>query len=619
MTEAGTEDAACRIIFEPMSEAVDCQAGETLLDCARRHRIRLATSCGGQGTCASCLVQIVEGPKPEAAAGDANVISAERLAHGWRRACLARPLGDCTVFVPPRSTAAPLRTNVEGDAAEFELDPPVRIVPFELTPPTMADVMADDMRLRGAIEAHTPGSCARFDPVVARDLPTLLRRWDWRGWAASLNGEVIALGEADQQALGLAVDLGTTNMSGVLVDLGTGETLATKGIENPQTSFGADLITYASKIRRDPETADQLRGLAVSALNQLAVELCREGGGEPGMIVEATVAGNTMMHHLLLGLPVAQLAMSPFVPALSRAADVKARDFELDFAPGANVHFLPNIAGFVGGDHTATLLATRTRADKPVIIMDIGTNTEISLVDGDDITSVSCPSGPAFEGGHLSAGMRAAEGAIELVRIKGDEVLIETIGDGRPVGICGSGVLDAVAQLHAAGICNDRGQFLEGHKRVQSDGGNNRFVLASEEQTGTNETALTQDDIRAVQLAKGAIRAATDQLLEKTGTAERQLGQVIIAGAFGNYIDVGSALAIGMLPNLPYSRFAQVGNAAGEGARQILLSRKKRAEAGDLARRAEYFELAGSKTFMKVFGARINFPPRAKAKSSSQE
>ena len=619
MTDAPSPDAAYRIAFEPMNLTVDCLAGETLLDCARRHRIRLATSCGGHGTCASCLVQITEGLVPPVAESESSVISPERLAHGWRRACLARPAGDCTVFIPPRSTAAPLRTNVEGSAAEFELDPPVRIMPFELAPPTMDDVLADDVRLQRALEAAAPGACRRFDAVLLRSLPSDLRAWGWRGWAASLDGEIIALGQADQQPLGLAVDLGTTNISGVLVDLATGATLATKGSENPQTTFGADLITYASMIRRKPETAEQLRGLAVGALNQLAVELCREGRHDPASIIEATIAGNTMMHHLLLGLPVGQLAMSPFIPALSRAADIKARDLELDFAPGANIHLLPNIAGFVGGDHSATLLAAETHAGKPVIIMDIGTNTEISLVDGDAVTSVSCPSGPAFEGGQLSAGMRAAEGAIELVRLKGDEVLIETIGESRPVGICGSGVLDAVAQLHAAGICNERGQILPGHARVRGEGGDIRFVLAGEAQTGGAEVALTQDDIRAVQLAKGAIRAATDQLLERTGYAEKDLGQVVIAGAFGNYIDVGSALSIGMLPNLPYARFVQVGNAAGEGARQVLLSRHKRAQAQDLAHRAEYFELAGSKTFMKVFGRRINFPPRAKPKSSDHE
>ncbi len=618
MTATPSGGAGWRVSFEPMAVAVDCGRDETLLDCARRHRIRLATSCGGQGTCTSCLVQVVEGPQPEVPAGEAKVVSAERLAHGWRRACLARPVGDCTVFVPPRSTAAALRTDVGGEAAELTLDPAMKIIPFQLNPPSFDDVEADDERLRRVLDAATPGASRSFDPALMRELANSLRKWGWRGWAASLNGEVIAAGPEDQRPLGLAIDLGTTNISGILVDLQTGSSLATKGCENPQTSFGADLIAYAAKIRRDPETAGRLRESALSGLNGLAADLCGECGTDPEAIVEAVVAGNTMMHHLLLGLPVNQLAMSPFIPAVSGSLDVKSRDVGLEFAPGANVHLLPNVAGFVGGDHTATLLTAMTRSDKPVIIMDIGTNTEISLVQGERITSVSCPSGPAFEGGHLSAGMRAAKGAIELVRIKDGNVRYETIGDGPPVGICGSGVLDAVAQLHAAAICNGRGQIQAGHARVREVAGSMEFVLAEGGQTGSDDIAITQDDVRAVQLAKGAIRAATDQLLEKTGFGEKDLDRIIIAGAFGNYIDVGSAIAIGMLPNLPYSRFVQVGNAAGEGARQVLVSAGKRGEARALADRAEYFELAGSKTFMTTFGARINFPARRNQKSPDQ-
>ncbi len=611
--------ASFSIAFDPMNLTVDCRGDETILDCARRHRIRLATSCGGQGTCASCLVQIIEGPSPEAAAEEKDVISSARLSQGWRRACLAHPAGDCKVFIPARSTAAPVRTHVGGNAVDLEIDTPVKILPFELSPPTLDDAVADDRRLRETLEIHNPDVCQRFDPALMQNLSNNLRQWDWRAWAASLNGEVVATGPLDQQPVGLAIDLGTTNISGTLVDLSSGKTLAAIGAENPQTSFGADLITYASLIRRKPEAADQLRDLAVTALNRLAVELCSQSSVSSSSIVEATIAGNTMMHHLLLGLPVHQLAMSPFIPSLSQAADIKARDIGLGFAPGANIHMLPNIAGFVGGDHCATLLATMTACEKPVIVMDIGTNTEISLVDGDRITCVSCPSGPAFEGGHLSYGMRAAEGAIELVRIKGDKIHFETIGDVTPVGICGSGVLDAVAQLYAAGICNERGQIQEGHDRVRGDLDNREFVLASVEETGAgegSEITLTQDDVRAVQLAKGAIRAATDQLLEKTGYSEKDLDQVVIAGAFGNYIDVGSALTIGMLPDLPFNRFAQVGNAAGEGARQALISEEKRVAAQDLAVRAEYFELAGSKTFMKTFGARINFPLQSKRNSA---
>jgi uncharacterized 2Fe-2S/4Fe-4S cluster protein (DUF4445 family) len=390
--------------------------------------------------------------------------------------------------------------------------------------------------------------------------------------------------------------------------MSNGETLSAKGMENPQTIYGADLITYASHIRRKPETALELKKLAVEGVNRLAVDLCAEVGASPEQIVEVTVAGNTMMHHLLLGLPVRQLAMSPFISTMSAAIDVKARDLDIAIAPGGYVHMMSNIAGFVGGDHVATLLASELDGEAPVIIMDIGTNTEISLVQSGNITSVSCPSGPAFEGGNISSGMRAAAGAIELVRIKGEELKLQTIGDEAPVGICGSGVLDVVAQLYLAGVCDHRGRLLEDHPRVRAIESKRAFILADERESGSGlAITFTQEDLRALQLAKAAIRSATDLLLEQTGYAESDLAKVVIAGAFGNFIDVGSALAIGMLPELPFNRFVQVGNAAGDGARFALLSKVQRAEALDIAERAQYIELAGTDSFMKVFGSRINF------------
>jgi len=610
---------AFKISFEPMQEVIECQAGETILEAARRERVRISSSCGGHGTCMSCAVQITDGALPSAHEADAEVFSDRRLGEGWRRACITEPTGDCTISVPARSTAAPVRTQVDGlngDMARLvDFEPVVKVIEFELDEPTLDDGRSDESRLRDALAEDYPGACESFDAALLRTFALDLRRWGWAGWLASIEGEVIAAGSREARVFGMAVDLGTTNMSGFLVDMMTGETLAAEGMENPQTSYGADLITYASHIRRNPETAKILQELAVEAINDLAADMCDAVGAEPSDIVEITIAGNTMMHHLLLGLPVTQLAMSPFISAYSDAFDLKARDLEINVAPGGYVHLLPNIAGFVGGDHVASLLASEIKDNKPVIIMDIGTNTELSLVQGDNITSVSCPSGPAFEGGNISFGMRAAAGAIESVRIKGNTVQLQTIGDETPVGICGSGVMDIAAQLHLGGVCNERGRLQKDHPRVKEIGKNLVFVLADEEDTGGQEITFSQDDLRAVQLAKAAIRAATDLLLKHTAYSERELRQIIIAGAFGSYIDVDSALAIGLLPDLPYNRFAQVGNAAGDGARFALLSEKQREAAKDIARRSNYIELASDKAFMKVFGSRINFEKQRAIKS----
>jgi len=282
--------------------------------------------------------------------------------------------------------------------------------------------------------------------------------------------------------------------------------------------------------------------------------------------------------------------------------DIKARDLGLKIAPGAYTHLLPNIAGFVGADHTSMLLATEAwRAEGVLLAIDIGTNTEVSLIDGGWITSVSCASGPAFEGGHIKDGMRAARGAIERLRLVSDDIQYQTIEGAPPVGLCGSGILDAMAQLYLAGIIEESGRMVEGHPRLRR-GKQREFVLVSEEERGDKPAiVITQQDVRELQLAKAAIRTGIQVLLETNRRTDEEIGQVVIAGAFGSYIDVASAITIGMLPALPLDRFRQVGNAAGMGAKLALISRHKRAEAQALASRVNYIELASAPDFMHTF------------------
>jgi uncharacterized 2Fe-2S/4Fe-4S cluster protein (DUF4445 family) len=291
------------------------------------------------------------------------------------------------------------------------------------------------------------------------------------------------------------------------------------------------------------------------------------------------------------------------VPAVSQAVDIKARDLGLHIAPGAYTHLLPNIAGFVGGDHVAMLLAISAwQAEGVLLAIDIGTNTEVSLIDGGQITSVSCASGPAFEGGHIKDGMRAARGAIERLRIVDDEIQYQTIEGAPPVGLCGSGILDAIAQLHLAGIIEKSGRMLDNHSRLRRHQKQREFVLVSEEERGGKPAiVITQQDVRQLQLAKAAIRTGIQVLLEANQHTEAEIAQVIIAGAFGSYIDVASAITIGMLPPLPLSHFRQVGNAAGMGAKLALISRNKRARAQTLAAGVNYIELASAPDFRQTF------------------
>jgi uncharacterized 2Fe-2S/4Fe-4S cluster protein (DUF4445 family) len=314
------------------------------------------------------------------------------------------------------------------------------------------------------------------------------------------------------------------------------------------------------------------------------------------------------MHHLLLGLPVEQLALSPYVPAVKGAQDIKAQDVGIEIAPGGYVHLLPNIAGFVGADHVAMLLATKIGQKEGVVLaLDIGTNTEVCLSCNGVINSVSCASGPAFEGAHIKHGMRASEGAIEHLRITGDKVEYQTIGGAPSVGLCGSGIVDAIAQLYLVNVLDDRGRMNPDHPRVRLCKGEREFVLVSEKESRDGvPIAITQRDVREVQLAKGAIRTGIQVLLDTNSRSEEDLEEVFIAGAFGSYIDIASAMTIGMLPPLPLERFKQVGNAAGTGARMALISKRMREQAQDIADRVRYIELAATAEFSRTF-AQANY------------
>jgi len=421
---------------------------------------------------------------------------------------------------------------------------------------------------------------------------------------------LIGVARAGSRSLGLAIDLGTTNVAGFLLDLDTGARVASLGIENPQVAWGADVISRINHAMH-AQTAADLREAAATAINSLAHDLCTSVGAKAEDIVDVAICGNTAMQHLLLGLPVRQLGRAPFVAAARDALDVKARELGLAVCPGAYVHIAPNIGGFVGSDHVTALLATEAywHADT-VLVMDIGTNTEISLVHGGEIVSASSPSGPALEGGHISCGMRAAEGAIERVFSVNGRIDVETIGNGKPVGLCGSGVIDALAALREAGVIDDGGRIIGRHANVVEIDGKRVAQLA-------HNIYFTQHDVRAVQLAKAAIRTGVELLLRDRGLGENGIDRVVIAGAFGAYINVASAIAIGLLPSLPLERFHQVGNAAGLGIRQMLASQQARGKARELARRCRYVELSTRSDFQKTFLGNIGFKPPSNLRRAS--
>jgi uncharacterized 2Fe-2S/4Fe-4S cluster protein (DUF4445 family) len=403
----------------------------------------------------------------------------------------------------------------------------------------------------------------------------------------------------------MAVDLGTTKIAAYLLDLAAGATLAAEGVQNPQVSYGEDIVERINRARMEPDTALELQRVVCETLSVLAKKLSAQvGGAHRESIVELVVVANTPMHHLLLRLPPDRLARAPYRASVSHAVDVDPRSLGIHLAKDARLHLLPNISGFVGSDHLAVLLALKAfEAKGPLLAIDIGTNTEISLCLDGQISTVSCASGPAFEGAHISCGMRAAPGAIDSFRLIGQEIQYHTIGDVVPVGMCGSGIVDTVAALYKGGVIQKSGRIDASHPRVRDERGKDTSFLIVEEKERDSIPAisLTQRDVREIQLAKAAIQTGIEILLRRCGITKDDLEQVMVAGAFGTYLDIASSVTIGMLPAIPLDRYQQVGNAAGAGAKLALLSKNLRAEAQRNCRAIRYLDLAKDNDFKELF------------------
>jgi uncharacterized 2Fe-2S/4Fe-4S cluster protein (DUF4445 family) len=601
--------------FQPVGRHVVVESGTTILDAAQKAGVGLSAVCGGSGSCGTCVVRLASGaPVTPPNLIEQAEFSPEDLAIGLRLACQVELLGDTRVDVPPESLTAPQRTQVEGEERPIEFAPAVVAYDVNLPPATQGDLRADWERLDDVLTAEgalAPGQHLQRPKVnLMHALPGTLRAHQW-GVSVALRGdEVVNIAPPATPLLGLAVDIGTTKVAGYLVDLMSGETLAMRGLMNPQIGYGEDVMARIAYTIEEKEGLETLHAAIVSALNELARDLCAEARAhagapqfDPAHIAEAVIVGNTAMHHLFVGLPVKQLGLAPYVAAVSRPLDIDAGEVGLDLAPGAKVHLLPNIAGFVGADHVAMLLATGTHLKTGVVVsLDIGTNTEITLAANGRLIACSTASGPAFEGAHIRDGMRAADGAVERVRVSDGKIEYQTIGAQPAVGICGSGILDAIAQLRLAGVLTHRGSMEQAHQLVREGRNGPEVVLVPAAATHHGrDILLSRKDVSEIQLAKGAIRAGIEILLDQVELEAEDIDEFIIAGAFGTYIDVDSAVTIGMFPDLPRGRFRQVGNAAGIGAKRALLSLAQRAESMALAARVEYLELTNYPEFVNEF------------------
>jgi uncharacterized 2Fe-2S/4Fe-4S cluster protein (DUF4445 family) len=598
--------------FQPLGKRVSIPEGASVLDAARLAGLNINSACGGEGSCGQCQIVLLSGAADPANSDEEFFIPESDRQRGYRLACCLRAQDNLIIHLPKESLITNQRLQVESNLQAISPDPLVHTYLAKIDPPTLEDVRADLNRLKDALEHQYSLRDLQASASVIQEISPVLRNNNWRVNVFIKGKEILGVCSPSQQALGLAVDIGTTKIAATLVDLQSGEDLRSAGIPNPQLSYGEDVISRLNYVVRNKQGGQLMSGLIRQALDELLGELLQQAGAVREQVVEACLVGNTAMTHLLLGYPVRQLATAPYVAASSDATDIPADWLGLGLADGANVHIPPSIGGFIGADHVAMVLASDLDiSDKISLGIDIGTNTEISLrLPGSEaLHAVSCASGPAFEGAHIRDGMRAASGAIEKVRISGNNVLSTTIDQVPAVGICGSGILDSVAELYRNGYLNRNSRFQTTRNGVRIGDQGPEFLLVSADHSGSGrDIVITQKDVNEIVLAKGAIQAGIRILLEATGTQAEAVQEVIVAGAFGSFLNIQNAIGIGLFPLLPNTQYRQVGNAAALGAKWILISKVARERTRQIIRMTRYLELTTYPKFQRQFALAMLFP-----------
>ncbi|MFQ5761994.1 MAG: ASKHA domain-containing protein [Candidatus Bathyarchaeia archaeon] len=614
-----------RVKFLPEGKRTVVKPGLTILEAAEAAGVDLLAICGGEGTCGRCRVRVTAGgenlqqPQPQ----ESRQRSAGTLGEGERLACLARFTGDIAVEVPEESRSGNQKLMVLGLQPAVPLDPAIRKLFVELSPPTLAESTADDERLMRSLiqqlqaENQPLSSAITMGLSALRKLPTQLREGRFRVTAVLWNSERILdvdVSDTHRSAYGLAVDVGTTKLAVFLVDLTKGTLLYADGVVNPQIIHGEDLMSRISYAAKSEDNTAILHKAVVGAVNDLLHRAYEATGIRDRDVYEVVVAGNTAMHHMFLGVTPKFTGLAPYPSAVASALDLRAEDIGVHVHPEGNVHILPNVAGFVGGDAVADMLASKIwESEELMMIVDVGTNSEIILGNKQRILCCSAAAGPTFEGACIKHGMRAAPGAIEKVHIHHPSLEVEyrTIYGGKPRGICGSGIIDTLAEMLRTGLLDTSGRIQTQlkHPRLRTVEGVPEFVVAWREESGIPQhVSITQRDVREAQKAKAAIHTGCALLMERLKVSPSEIHRLMVAGAFGSYLNPTSAMTIGMLPEVPLDRIVFMGNAAGAGARMALISREMRETARQLARLAEHLELAAQPDFQEEYLNSLDLP-----------
>ncbi len=644
-----------RVIFQPMGIRVEVEGGSRLRQAAQRAGVSIDSICGERATCGKCRIVVQEGEFPRenlrssrdhlAPPGPAEHSYWKKRKKGlqaqgedpeaYRLSCQAEVCGDLVVMVPETSRAAHQIVRKAAGERSIQIRPIQRKIYVELPAPTLADPQADWERLvrhlrlaepltRGPNDFRVDFEALTIDLPALRQLQATVRAGDGKVTVTIRDGrEVLRVEPGFSEVLaGLAVDIGTTSIVAHLSDLRSGELLATADTMNPQIRFGEDIMSRMAFANDHEDGFKQLHTALLESLNRLARRAARQAGMKAGQITELVIVGNPVMTQFLLGIHTAELGRAPYVPAVHAGLDVRARDVGLSAVhPGAYIHLLPISASFIGGDAMGVLLAEAPHdQDEIWLLVDVGTNAELVLGSRERLVCTSTPTGPAFEGAHIEYGMRAAEGAIERVRVEpgtraaqyrvlGSELWSGDPGAPAARGICGTGIIEAIAEMVRTGLVRPDGRFNLDlpSPNWRTEGDMHRFVLASGgENPAGIEIPITQEDVRQIQLAKAPLYVAARYLLERLEIDRPD--RILLAGGFGSHIDPEKAMLIGMIPDCPLDRVRPVGNAAGDGARIALLNRDKRAEAAELSARLERIELPAQAGFQDQFTLALHFP-----------
>ncbi len=614
------------IDFEPISRRVYYIPKKTIYDLLAEINVQIRSLCGGVGTCGKCKIIVQKGIEylSQSTENEKNFLTREKFEKGWRLSCqtfvnekfinsLERVVPpQFRIFLPEELLLEDFKILTSGINKGVEFNPAIKKIYVEIEKPSLEEPIPDLERIKRSIK--TP---IYFNFELLNVIPNILRDSDHRITLTFWNNNKIIACEAGntiKENFGIAFDIGTTTIVGYLINLNNGKIYSIASKLNPQTAYGEDVITRITYIKDNKDGLEKLNSLVVEALNDIILKNCERAKIEPSQIYEATIVGNSVMHHIFLGLNPVNIGLSPYIPILQQGLNINSKKLNLNISRQGNIYTLPIIAGFVGADTMGVILSSQIDKEKKLtLIIDIGTNGEIILGNKKMLATGSCAAGSALEGAHIKDGMRAAAGAVDSIKIdpKDFNVSYTTIKNKKPIGICGSGLIDTVAEMLKSKLITRNGTFNKefvNHERIIKGDNNTEFIIASKDDNNLNkDIKISQKDIREIQMAKAAFYSGTKVIL-KYLNVKSEIKQVFLAGAFGNYINKENAKFIGMIPDIPSDYIFQIGNAAGIGAQNCLLNKELRKKAETLLKKIKYIEIATKQEFQKEYAEAMYFP-----------